>query len=449
MSNEGPGRVGALGPIRAIALAAATSVLLVPAAAAEGTPQRRASGCPTPPAPCVAGGIAPEIEWAAQFGTTRYDLAYAVTAVGDDVYVAGFTNFALPGQHYHHRYDAFVRKVDAEGRTSWTRQFGSNGVDQILGIDADDRGVVVVGSTDGRLPRQRAAGGLDVFVARFGPGGRELWVRQLGTSGDDVAAGAAIGPGGVYVVGSTTGAWGEPRGGASDAFVSLVGAEGDVRWVRQFGTDGADEAAAVDVRGARVVVVGSATGTWRRRYLGGPSDGFAAAFGTTGAPRWRRPVGTTGADRLTGVVARADGLFVTGTTDGTLPGQASLGALDAFAGGFGADGSRRWLHQFGSALDDEAVAVAGGAGEITVAGSTTGALSGEAAIGEWDAFVRGFGADGTPSWTRQLGTDDYDRVYGVAVGTSGMYLVGTTHGAFEGEVNAGDRDVFVVRLAFA
>jgi hypothetical protein len=29
-----------------------------------------------------------------------------------------------------------------------------------------------------------------------------------------------------------------------------------------------------------------------------------------------------------------------------------------------------------------------------------------------------------------------------------MYVVGTTHGAFEGQTNAGDRDVFVHRLLF-
>jgi hypothetical protein len=52
-------------------------------------------------------------------------------------------------------------------------------------------------------------------------------------------------------------------------------------------------------------------------------------------------------------------------------------------------------------------------------------------------------------WTRQLGTTDYDRVYGLAADPTGLYLVGTTHGAFEGHVNAGDRDVFVVRITFS
>jgi hypothetical protein len=52
------------------------------------------------------------------------------------------------------------------------------------------------------------------------------------------------------------------------------------------------------------------------------------------------------------------------------------------------------------------------------------------------------------AWTVQFGTPDYDRAYGAAVDGRGMYVVGTTHGAFEGQTNAGDRDVFVSRLLF-
>jgi hypothetical protein len=40
-------------------------------------------------------------------------------------------------------------------------------------------------------------------------------------------------------------------------------------------------------------------------------------------------------------------------------------------------------------------------------------------------------------------------VYGMASDPKGVVAVGTTHGAFEGQTNAGDRDVFLVRIAFS
>jgi hypothetical protein len=398
---------------------------------------------------CGAVDASTSIDWTDQFGTTRYDLAYAAATAGDGLYVAGFTNFALPGQRYHHRYDAFVRKYDADGDELWTRQFGSTGVDQVLGIAADETGVVVVGSTDGRLPRQEAAGGLDAFAAGFGPSGRALWVRQFGSRADDRATGVALGPQGAFVAGATGGALGRRHGGVSDAFVAHLDGEGEIGWFRQLGTEGQDQATGIAARAGRLYVVGSATAALRGEYLGGASDGFAASFAVDGRPLWRLPIGTAGADVVAAVVGRANGVFVTGLTDGTLPEQTAAGGFDAFVGKLDPHGTGEWFRQFGTETDDEAVAVDADAKGIYVVGSTTGALPDGELLGEWDGFVRKYLPNGTQLWTRQLGTTDYDRAYGLSVERTGLYVVGTTHGALEGHVNAGDRDVFVYRVAFS
>jgi hypothetical protein len=397
----------------------------------------------------AARGAPGQVEWTQQFGTTRYDLAWATAAVGDAVYVAGFTNFALDGQHYHHRYDAFVRKVDLDGTVLWTRQFGSNGTDQVLAVSADEGGVTVVGSTDGRLPEQRAAGGVDAFVARFGPSGRQRWVRQFGTEADDRLTAVAGAADGSFVAGSTGGLLDERHGGPTDAFVAHVDRSGELVWLRQFGTRRAEEALGISARGARIYVVGWTAGGLGGDFLGGGSDGFVTAYDREGATRWTRQLGTAGIDRVTAVVAGADGLFVSGSTDGALPEQSPAGGLDAFAAGLGPGGGPRWFGQFGSGGDDDASAVAVDAGGVYVAGSASGPLPDGEWLGEWDGFVRRLLSDGTPIWTRQLGTTDYDRVYGLSVDTTGLSLAGTTHGAFEGHVNAGDRDVFLVRVSLS
>ncbi len=113
------------------------------------------------------------------------------------------------------------------------------------------------------------------------------------------------------------------------------------------------------------------------------------------------------------------------------------------------DGFGVWFRQLGSPADDQAAAVAADAKGVYVAGTTSGSLPDGGLLGESDGFVRKYLPNGTQIWTRQLGTPDFDQAYGLTVEPTGLYVVGTTHGAFEGQANAGDRDVFVVRIAFS
>jgi hypothetical protein len=398
---------------------------------------------------CGSVDASREVDWVSEFGTPRTDVAYATATDGSAVYVAGIDNQTLPGQRSGRDADAYVRKYGSNGNLLWTRQFGSSGADRILSIAADDDGVAVAGSTSGRLPGQEESGGVDAFVARFGSTGRPLWVRQFGTQAIDQATAVAIVSGRVFVAGTTGGPLGVRHGGSSDAFVAQLDASGALTWVRQFGGEGADEASGLAVRAGRVVVVGSTTGQIQGTYAGGASDGLVVIFRATGTLLFRQAIGTEGADRIRAVVARAGGLFVAGSTDGTLTDQTSAGGRDAFIGKLASSGLGLWFRQFGSPADDEAVAIGALAKGIYVAGSTAGELPDGSAVGGWDAFIRKYLPNGTEIWTQQLGTIDLDSAYGVAVERTGLTLSGTTHGAFEGQSNGGDADSFLVRVAFS
>jgi len=97
----------------------------------------------------------------------------------------------------------------------------------------------------------------------------------------------------------------------------------------------------------------------------------------------------------------------------------------------------RWVQQFGTAgtVWDHATAVAVD-GEAYVVGSFD-------ATGGPDAFARKFDSDGNVVWTRQFGTSNFDRGLGVAVHSSGVYVVGETYRTFPGQVNPGGFDAFV------
>jgi hypothetical protein len=404
--------------------------------------------CLVAKAHCGSVDATSSIRWERQFGTQRYDLANA--AAPDDEggsYVAGFTNLALQGQTYHHRQDAFLTRYDADGDELWTRQFGTNGTDQALAIAVWGTDVYVAGSTDGRFAKQEARGGTDAFVARFRANGRRVWLEQLGTHGDDEGAAIAATADAVYLAGTTGGPLDQQKlDGPSDAFVMRLDPDGLESWTRLIGGAGEDPGRALSVRGRDVYIGGTTQGL---RKTIGDLDGFVAAFDQGGSRRWAYQVGHEDQESFTSVEARAHGVYFAGWTSGTFLYEDPSGGRDAVVGKLDPGGGVVWSHQFGSTTDDEATTSSIMGKGLYVAGSTLGALPEGSSFGESDGFLRKYLPNGTEVWTRQFGTADYDAVYGMASDPKGVVVVGTTHGAFEGQANAGDRDVFLVRIAFS
>ena len=397
---------------------------------------------------CGSVDATSSIEWSRQFGTQRYDLAYAAASDGKGgSYVVGFTNFALEGQTYHHRYDAFLRRYNADGNEMWTEQFGTNGTDQALAIAVSGSSVYVTGSTDGRFRKQKRAGALDGFVTRFRANGTQVWLEQFGTKRDDEATAVTTTDGGVYLAGTTRGRLSkQPLDGPSDAFVMRLDPDGLERWTRSFGGDGEDAGLAVAARGANVFLGGRTEGLHRTVA---DQDGFIAAFDPNGRPTESSQIGEGDADSITSIAAGANGIYFAGSTSGTFIHGDPLGGLDAVIGKLDFDSGVLWSEQFGSAADDQATAVRIVGKGVYVAGSAAGGLPEGTPLGESDGFLRKYLPIGTEIWTHQFGTDDYDAVYGMASDPRGVVVVGTTHGAFENQTNAGDRDVFLVKIAFS
>src|SRR5258705_12728441 len=66
----------------------------------------------------------------------------------------------------------------------WVRQFGTSRDDQVNAVAASPSGVYVGGNTIGVFPGQSSAGAndIDAFVARYDNAGKQLWVRQFGST---------------------------------------------------------------------------------------------------------------------------------------------------------------------------------------------------------------------------------------------------------------------------
>ena len=273
------------------------------------------------------------------------------------------------------------------------------------------------------------------------------WLRQFGTKADDEAVVVAIGANGVYVAGNTKGTLGvQERAGAQDAFVRRYDFDGVEVWTRQFGSSLGETPLGIAIDANGVYLTGYTNGTLPGQSSAGSKDLFVRRYDFDGNEGWTRQFGSSKDEVTRGVSVDGSGVYVVGSTRGALNGQTSLGGADAFIRKYDAEGNEIWLRQFGTAHSDSAHGVSAGTNGIYVVGSTSGALSGQASIGKADAFVRKYDPNGNEVWTRQFGTDAADFAYGIAVATDGLYLAGSTDGAFAGQTSAGDSDAFVSKF---
>ena len=142
-----------------------------------------------------------------------------ITDIQGNVYATGITNGGLEGVNQG-SLDAFIRKYDASGNVSWTKQFGTNLADWSNGIAVDPAGnIYVAGSTQGNLLATNK-GDYDGFIRKYDPNGNALQARQFGTvafdRGDKVTLDANNN---VYVTGSTQGNMQGVNKGGLDVYI--------------------------------------------------------------------------------------------------------------------------------------------------------------------------------------------------------------------------------------
>lgn len=170
--------------------------------------------------------IAGEFEGTAGFGP------YTVTSAGDT--------------------DCFIARIDAQdGQYAWVRQMGGSGMDDSWALAADDAGhVYVTGGFEGncRFGDQilKSEGYLDAYLTKLDSDGKFFWTRGLGGPDVDCGIDVALDPSGLpYVTGFFMGAaivdredgidWAIVSRGSLDAFLWSLDGDGDFRFASVIG----------------------------------------------------------------------------------------------------------------------------------------------------------------------------------------------------------------------
>ena len=194
---------------------------------------------------------------------------------------------------------------------------------------------------------------------------------------------------------------------------------------------------------AELVIIGSDGSIYTSGY--DSNDYILKKYNSDGSKLWTRSLlGSTAYGEANAIVVSSDGsIYVAGYREDNLYGTIN-GDADGFLSKYSSDGSKSWTRLVGSSEWDSANTVTiSSDGSIYVAGDTSGNLDGNSNAGsDSDAFLSKYSSDGSKSWTRMLGSSEWDSANTVTISSDGsIYVAGRTEGNLEGNSNNdGDSD---------
>jgi hypothetical protein len=402
----------------------------------------------------------------------------AVDADGH-IYVVGSAQGAVNGEQIEGSQDVYLTKYDSTGQVLWTRLLGATDHADGFAVATDSKGnVVVAGRVDAPLTQSAVGGGQDAFVTKYNGQGEEVFTRQTDPIADDGATALAIGPDdSIYVGGYAKSAISATAtyNGSGDATLTKLSSTGTRIFSQEFGSAGSDTTRSVALASDGNVLVasvendhavlrkfdsatGSATPLWTMDlgalqggdigalavdgndvYVGGSTsntaltggggsvvnassggkDGFVAKItdnGASASQAFVSYIGSGSSDAVRGIAVANGAVYVTGDTQGTLPGQTQTGSTNAFAAKLDATGAINWTNQFGGQAGvaaGAAIAVAPkGASVLDQLGLPTGTfefqtsqlLTANSTIRAGDTF--GISVNGKPPRSVTIGATD-------------------------------------------
>jgi hypothetical protein len=342
-----------------------------------------------------------------------------------------------------------ISPLHAQGQIhQWSQRFGDASEQSGRGIAADPYGnVILSGSFQGTVDlgggALTSAGGIDIYVAKFDPGGNHLWSQRFGDAtynqrGRSVAIDAS---GNVIVAGPMAGTvdfGGGPLTALGwDTFVAKFDPSGNHVWSQRFGP--ADcWGVAVDP-GGNVIIVGNFPTTVD--FGGGPltsaggEDIYVAKFDPSGHHLWSKSFGDADGELGRGVATDPSGnVVVTGWFLSTVNfgggALTSAGGEDICVAKFDANGDHVWSRRYGDADNQRGYGVATDvAGNVIVANRFCGTVEFGGgpltSAGGMDIYVAKFDPTGDHLWSQRFGDEnDWQVAWGLTTDTSGNVIIG-------------------------
>ncbi|MCT7955508.1 SBBP repeat-containing protein [Laspinema palackyanum] len=239
--------------------------------------------------------------WIKQFGSANsyYSESIALDSAGN-IYLAGLEQKS--GFNTPELFEVWIAKYDTEGNQLWMEEFGtmgSRGQAAVTGLppvalklDSLDN-LYVTGTTNRDLGGTNV-GSWDAWVAKHDTEGNQLWIRQLGSAGEEYSHNLAFdSTGHVYLTGSTRGDLAGANSGETDAWGAKYDPQGNLLWIDQFGTNASDVGIGIAVDNADNIYLSGGSGgdLLSNPVTVVPREGWVAKYNPQGNQLWFETIG--------------------------------------------------------------------------------------------------------------------------------------------------------------
>ena len=158
-------------------------------------------------------------------------------------------------------------------------------------------------------------------------------------------------------------------------------------------------------------------------------------------------IGAASSDEITDIDLSPVGdiIYAVGQTDGNLDGTNS-GFIDIFIASYTQSLTKRWIKLLGTPTADRGygIAVSPDSNYIYITGYTKGVI-GTSSSGRDDIVMAKYDKNGTKIWTREFGSNGWDRGYSIVVSPNKkcLYITGYATNDIDGQTNNGGGDVLI------
>lgn len=376
--------------------------------------------------------------------------------------IAGFTsNNEGNTNTTHGSIDAWVLKIDKEGTKLWQRTIGGSSYDAANFITTTlDGGYVMAGfsySNDGDVSGNHGIG--DAWVVKLDEQGKIIWQKSLGGYGGDAAHSVVATRDSGYVIAcETSSLTGDVSGnhGLLDGWVVKLDKDGNILWQKALG--GSDWDAFNSIAGSPDG--GYLAAGYTRSVDGdvsgyhGVEDGWVAKLDKDGTLLWQKTLGGVNADEINSTIATPDGGYVmagvTKSNEGDVSGNHGEG--DAWIVNLDKDGNILWQKTLGGSGWETANAAASTRdGSYVIAAwarSSDGDVFGFHGGAYDDAWIVKLDKQGNKLWQKALGGSAQDDAKSIVTTVDGNYVIAGNTNSNDGDIigTHGGMDAWVLTL---
>ena len=405
----------------------------------------------------------PSIEWQKTKGGVGDDYTNPNSMIklsDGNFLVYGTTTSPFPGVHGD--YDAFIYKLNPNGKTIWKKVYGGTGNDDFWGVIQTDNGsFIAVGSTnsnDGDVIGNHG-GDNDGWVVKLSANGNFQWQKCYGGSGDDKLTSVTKGSGNNFIVaGLSNSNDGDVNSnhGDYDGWVVKSNNSGNILWSKCIGGSAYDEIYGISkVAGNYYVATGSTAsndGDISGNH-GGDYDAYAVRLNDNGNLSWSKCYGGSNFEFPNTSTILADGnICFTGVT------LSNDGDVVGYHGGHNESWTVKLNQHTGSIIWQICVGNAdpntGEAGFGITPTADGGVLVGdefgfEDQATSINAKATKIDKNGNQEWAFILGGSDNDWATGAIQTNDGDYILSCYTMSNDGDVTNqhGEGDVWLVKLS--